>query len=96
MPDPRAFRPEQVAARWLDAHEAAAHVGLTLDAFRRRVKAGTLPAPSDRLGARQLRWHSAALDAAMAPAAPSRRPLTGAIHALQAQAAKAAPPALRR
>lgn len=85
------------APRWLDAHAAAQHVGLTLDAFRRRVKAGTLPPPSDRLGARQLRWHSAALDAAMQPAAPSRgRPLTGAIHALQAKAAKAAPSALRR
>lgn len=87
MPDPR----------WLDAHEAAQHVGLTLDAFRRRVKAGTMPAPSDRHGPRSLRWDRLALDAAMQPAAPSRgRPLTGAIHALQIQGKKAPPAALRR
>ena len=72
MPDPRAYRPEQVAARWLDTYAAAAHVGLNPDAFRRRVKAGTLPKPSDALGPRNPRWDRAALDAAMSPAAPSR------------------------
>lgn len=82
--------------RWLDMHAAAAYIGLSPDTFRRRVKAGKLPAPSDRLGARLLRWDRAALDAAMTPAAPSRRPLTGAIHALQTQSTKAAPSALRR
>lgn len=86
MPDPR----------WLDMHAAAEYVGLNPDTFRRRVKAGKLPAPSDRLGARLLRWDRAALDAAMTPAAPSRRPLTGAIHALQTQGSKAAQAQVRR
>lgn len=73
MPDPR----------WLSPHDAATHVGLTLDAFRRRVKARTLPAPSLALGPRNPRWDRAALDAAMAGAAPSTgRPLSGAVHAI--------------
>lgn len=82
--------------RWLDMHAAAEYVGLTTDTFRRRVKAGKLPPPSDRLGARLLRWDRTALDAAMTPAAPSRRPLTGAINAIQIQGKKATAPALQR
>lgn len=72
MPDPG----------WLSPHAAATHLGLTLDAFRRRVKAGQLPAPSLKLGERNPRWDRAALDAAMAGAARSAaRPLSGAVHA---------------
>ena len=71
---------------WLYPHAAAAHLGLTLDAFRRRVKAGTLPAPSLALGERNPRWDRAALDAAMTGAARSAgRPLSGAVHAILAQ-----------
>lgn len=82
--------------RWLDMHAAAAHIGITPDAFRRRVKAGTLPKPSAALGPRLLRWDRAALDAAMTPAAPSRRPLSGAINALTLQGTKATQAPLRR
>lgn len=82
--------------RWLDMHAAAEYIGLAPDTFRRRVKAGKLPKPSAALGPRLLRWDRAALDAAMTPAAPSRRPLTGAIHAIRAEAQKATFPALRR
>jgi hypothetical protein len=72
--------------RWLGPHDAAAHLGLTFDGFRRRVKAGKLPAPSHALGPRNPRWDRAALDATMAGAAPSAsRPLAGAIHAILAE-----------
>lgn len=54
--------------RWLDTYAAAGHIGLSPDAFRRRVKAGTLPKPSEALGPRNPRWDRAALDAAMTPA----------------------------
>jgi predicted DNA-binding transcriptional regulator AlpA len=84
------------APRWLDMHAAAEYIGLAPDTFRRRVKAGTLPKPSAALGPRLLRWDRAALDAAMTPAAPSRRPLTGAVHAVQIQGTKATQAPLRR
>ena len=82
--------------RWLDMHAAAEYIGLAPDTFRRRVKAGALPKPSAALGPRLLRWDRAALDAAMTPAAPSRRPLTGAVHAVQIQGTKATQAPLRR
>lgn len=47
--------------RWLDTYAAAGHIGLSPDAFRRRVKAGTLPKPSEALGPRNPRWDRAAL-----------------------------------
>lgn len=80
MPDPG----------WLPPHAAAAHLGLTIDAFRRRVKAGHLPAPSLKLGPRNPRWDRAALDAAMTSAAPSARPLSGAVHAILQKGRQAA------
>jgi predicted DNA-binding transcriptional regulator AlpA len=85
------------APRWLDPHAAAEYVGITSDAFRRRVKAGKLPAPSHALGPRNPRWDRAALDAAMSRAAPSSgRPLSGAIHAILAEGRTKAQAALRR
>ena len=84
-------------ARWLDIHDAAAHVGLTFDAFRRRVRAGKMPPPSHALGPRNPRWDRVALDAAMAGAPPSaRRPLSGAINAILAEGRTKAQAALRR
>jgi predicted DNA-binding transcriptional regulator AlpA len=53
------------APRWLDREAAAAHVGLSVLAFSRRVASGDLPAPSDALGPRCLRWDRHALDTAM-------------------------------
>lgn len=84
-------------ARWLDPHAAAMHVGLTFEAFRRRVKAGKLPQPSDALGPRNPRWDRAALDAIMAAPSPSsRRPLSGAVHAILAEGRQKAQATLRR
>lgn len=72
--------------RWLGPHDAALHVGLTFDAFRRRVRDGKLPPPSHAHGTRTPRWDREALDAAMAGAAPLvRRPLQGAIDAILAE-----------
>ena len=75
-----------VAARWLNPEEAARYVGLTSDAFRRRVKAATMPQPTYAHGPRNPRWDRVALDAAMTGAPPSqRRPLSGAVHAVLAE-----------
>jgi predicted DNA-binding transcriptional regulator AlpA len=51
--------------RWITRAEAAKYVGLSVVAFSRRVAAGDLPAPSDALGPRCLRWDRLALDSAM-------------------------------
>ena len=53
------------AARWLTADEAARHLRITTDALRRLVRAGHVPPPSTRLGARNPRWDVLALDASM-------------------------------
>lgn len=75
MPDP--------LPRWLDAAEAATHLGLRELEFLRRTKAGKLPGPSYQLGARTPRWDRSALDAAMTGgAALTRRPLAGAVNAI--------------
>lgn len=85
------------APRWLDIHHAAAHVGLTFDAFRRRVKDKKMPQPSHALGPRNPRWDRVALDAAMTGAPPSaRRPLSGALHAILTEGRAKAQAALRR
>lgn len=82
-------------SRWLDAAEAASHVGLRDLEFLRRVKAGKLPGPSYQLGPRTPRWDRAALDGAMTGgAALTRRPLAGAVHAILEEGRKKA--ALRR
>ena len=97
MSDPRAYRPEQVAARWLDPEGAAEYVGLPVDAFKRRVKAGKMPPPSYAHGPRSPAWDRLALDAAMTSNAPSRnRPLSGAVNAALAQGRKKAQASLRR
>jgi predicted DNA-binding transcriptional regulator AlpA len=72
-------------SRWLDPAEAASHVGLRELEFLRRVKAAKLPAPSYALGPRTPRWDRMALDQAMTGAAPSRRPLAGAVNAILAE-----------
>ena len=65
---------------WLDAESAAAHLGLRLAAFLRRVKEGGLPAASYELGPRSPRWSAAGLDAAMSgSAASAARPLSSAV-----------------
>lgn len=83
--------------RWLSPHDAAAHVGLTFDAFRRRVRSGAMPQPSHALGPRNPRWDRVALDAAMTGAPPlARRPLSGAINAILTEGRQKAQAALRR
>jgi predicted DNA-binding transcriptional regulator AlpA len=77
-------------SRWLDQPAAASHVGLRETEFARRVKAGKLPGPSYALGDRTPRWDRMALDQAMTGAAPSRRPLAGAVNAILAEGRKKA------
>jgi hypothetical protein len=94
---PRALRPVDVAARWLDPETAARYVGLGAEAFKRRVKAGKMPPPSYAHGPRSPTWDRLALDAAMTSNAPSRhRPLSGAVNAALEQGRKKAQAALRR
>ena len=59
------------APRWLDRAALARHVGLSEAALRRRLKDGTIPAPSYHLGPRCPRWDRAAVDALFTLAAPS-------------------------
>lgn len=63
----RRSRPAIAAnARWLSSEAAAHYLGLRETAFRRKVKAGSLPAPSYLLGSRTPRWDREALDARLA------------------------------
>lgn len=71
-----------MGARWLSREAAAAHVGLSIVAFTRRVSDGALPAPSAHLGPRCLRWDRLALDSAMSGTIAS--PQTGAAGLAQA------------
>lgn len=72
--------------RWLGPHAAAEHVGLTYEAFRKRVKDAKMPKPSYAHGPRNPRWDRDALDAAMAGAAPlARRPFSGTVDAILAK-----------
>jgi predicted DNA-binding transcriptional regulator AlpA len=48
----------------LNEREAAKHVRLSVNSFRKAVKAGKIPPPAD-LGVRRRLWHPAALDAAL-------------------------------
>lgn len=61
-------------ARWLTADEAAGYLRLSVDGFRRKVRAGTIPRPSTRLGASSPRWDRDALDAAMSGGIASTDP----------------------
>ena len=51
--------------RWLPASDAARHVGMETEGFRRAVRRGTLPAATYRLGPQSPRWDRVALDRAM-------------------------------
>jgi hypothetical protein len=51
--------------RWLPAQDAARHVGMDTEGFRRAVRRGTLPVASYRLGPQSPRWDRVALDRAM-------------------------------
>ena len=53
------------APRWLPASDAARHVGMDTEGFRRAVRRGTLPAATYRLGPQSPRWDRVALDRAM-------------------------------
>jgi hypothetical protein len=63
--------------RWLARPAAAAYLDLTEVAFTQRVQAKKLPAPSDHLGPRCLRWDRHKLDEVMAKSSASP-PSTGA------------------
>jgi hypothetical protein len=60
--------------RWLTADEAAGYLRLSVDGFRRKVRAGAIPAPSAALGAACPRWDRLALDAAMGGGVASTDP----------------------
>lgn len=60
--------------RWLTANDAAAYLSLSTEGFRRKVRAGVLPRPSQALGAALPRWDREALDAAMAGGAGVANP----------------------
>jgi predicted DNA-binding transcriptional regulator AlpA len=79
-----------VDSRWLDLTAAAAYLSLRPDVFMRKVKAGTIPAPSSHLGERTLRWDRGALDAAMEGKAVSADPRDIARDDVNALAAKIA------
>lgn len=47
---------------WLTKKEAAQHVGVGMTTFYERVKDGSLPKPSLKLGVRAPRWHRPLID----------------------------------
>jgi hypothetical protein len=53
------------APRWLPASDAARHVGMDTEGFRRAVRRGILPTASYKLGPQSPRWDREALDRAM-------------------------------
>lgn len=82
-----------VAPRWLDADDAARHLGLRVDAFLRRVKAANLPPPSYHLGQRTPRWDRQALDSSLAVGAASPaagRPFSEVVREILAEGRKRA------
>jgi excisionase family DNA binding protein len=60
--------------RWMSPEAAADYLDVRVDALRRLVKAGKLPAPDYRLGPRSPRFDREALDKAMGAGLPSRDP----------------------
>lgn len=64
MPDPR----------WLSADAAASYLGISTEGFRRKVRAGMIPAASRALGDALPRWDRQALDATMAGGVASMDP----------------------
>jgi hypothetical protein len=50
--------------RWLNAEQTACYISVRIDALRRLVKAGKIPAPDYTLGSKSPRWDRCALDAA--------------------------------
>ena len=74
--------------RWLNADEAAAYLSLSVEGFRRKVRAGVVPEPSRVLGAALPRWDRAALDAAMTGGIASSNPMEAAEALAQELAAK--------
>lgn len=61
-------------ARWLSLAHAAEHLDLSVDAFRRLVRARKLPPPDRSLGQRMPRWDRDALDKAMTGPSVSHDP----------------------
>jgi hypothetical protein len=53
--------------RWLPASDAARHVGMDTEAFRRAVRRGTFPPASYAIGKQSPRWDRLALDRTMDP-----------------------------
>lgn len=51
--------------RWLPATDAARHLGMDTEGFRRAVRRGTLPGASYVLGKQSPRWDRVALDRIM-------------------------------
>lgn len=60
-----------MTARWLKPEEAALRLGVSVDALKRKVKAGLIPAPSRHLGERSPRYDREALDSVMLGDQPS-------------------------
>lgn len=60
--------------RWLTADEAAAYLRLSVEGFRRKVRAGIVPRPSMALGSGAPRWDIAKLDETMGGGAASMDP----------------------
>lgn len=63
-----------VECRWLTADDAAGYLRISTEGFRRKVRAGTIPAPSRALGDTSPRWDRQALDATMAGGVASLDP----------------------
>lgn len=76
-------------ARWLGTEEAAAYLQISVEGFRRKVRAGIIPAPSQALGAALPRWDRNKLDAIMGGGVTSTNPEEAANAIAQELASKA-------
>lgn len=87
-----------IEPRWLTADEAAGYLRISTEGFRRKVRAGVIPAPSRALGQAEPRWDRLALDATMAGGVASLDPEEAAealAQAIQAKGRQGRPQAAR-
>lgn len=71
--------------RWLPTADAARHVGMDTEGFRRAVRRGKFPGASYRLGPQSPRWDREALDAAMGAKDVRSNDIGEAVDALAAE-----------